>query len=123
LPTSTPAKLPGDEPNPYAMLPLCTKCLKRPAHTLLSLKYRIWDTETRVSEVESVCRRCSNLAWGEEIKCDSRDCPIFYTRIKERSRLSAMKDSVSPIIALMEKADDEAYSKRQESIERESLAW
>lgn len=126
LSAPVPAQIPGGEGSPYAMLPLCAKCLKRPAHSLLSLKYRIWSTETRVSEVERVCRRCSNLAWGEEIKCDSRDCPTFYTRIKERSRLSALKDNVGPVIELMEKADDEVYMARDESKERsksEKLAW
>jgi len=101
-------------------------CLKRPAHSLLSLKYRVWDTETRVSQVDSVCRRCSNLAWGEEIKCDSRDCPVFYTRIKERSRLSALQDSVFPLIELMEKEDDETYLEREESRVKDAskkLAW
>jgi DNA polymerase zeta len=126
LPQAPLAHLPGGEANPYAMLPLCAKCLKRPAHSLLSLKYRIWNSETRVSEVEMVCRRCSNLAWGDEIKCDSRDCPVFYTRIKERSKLSAMKDSVGPVIELMEKADDDAFLEREESKESsksEHLDW
>ncbi|RYN87811.1 DNA polymerase zeta catalytic subunit [Alternaria tenuissima] len=126
LTTSAPAQFPRGEVKPYAMLPLCVSCLKRPAHSLLSLKYRVWDTETRVSQVDSVCRRCSNLAWGEEIKCDSRDCPVFYTRIKERSRLSALQDSVFPLIELMEKEDDETYLEREESRVRDAskkLAW
>lgn len=126
LPSSPPAHLPGSENNPYAILPLCAKCLKRPAHSLLSLKYRIWDSETRVAEVDQVCRRCSNLAWGEEIKCDSRDCPVFYTRIKEHSRLTALKDSVGPVIELMDKVDDETVLDREDSRgsdESEGLAW
>ncbi|KAI4637669.1 hypothetical protein J4E83_000486 [Alternaria metachromatica] len=126
LPQNPPTHLPGSENNPYAVLPLCAKCLKRPAHSLLSLKYRIWDSETRVAEVEQVCRRCSNLAWGEEIKCDSRDCSVFYTRIKERSRLTALKDSVGPVIELMEKVDTEAGLEREDSRgggEGEELTW
>ncbi|KAL1796931.1 hypothetical protein ACET3X_005471 [Alternaria dauci] len=123
LTTSVPAQFPGIEAKPYAMLPLCVNCLKRPAHSLLSLRYRAWETETRVSEIESVCRRCSNLAWGEEIKCDSRDCPVFYTRIKQRSKLLAMKDSVFPLIDLMEKADDEAVLESEDSGGRNELAW
>ncbi|EOA81418.1 DNA polymerase zeta [Exserohilum turcicum] len=91
----------------YAMLPLCAKCVKRPAHSLLALKYRIWTSETRVNEVEAMCRRCANLAWNEEIRCDSRDCPVFYSRVKEKSRLAALKDSVEPVIAIMENADED----------------
>ncbi|USP82770.1 uncharacterized protein yc1106_10044 [Curvularia clavata] len=86
----------------YAMLPLCAKCVRRPAHSLLALKYRIWDSETRVAEVETVCRRCSNLAWNEEIRCDSRDCPVFYTRTKEKSRLAALRDNVEPVVDIIQ---------------------
>ncbi|KAI4607353.1 hypothetical protein J4E80_009748 [Alternaria sp. BMP 0032] len=124
LPQNPPTHLPGSENNPYAVLPLCAKCFKRPAHSLLSLKYRIWDSETRVAEVEQVCRRCSNIAWGEEIKCDSRDCSVFYTRIKERSKLTALRDSVGPVIELMEKVGEDADLKREDSRESsKELTW
>ncbi|KAG9187773.1 DNA polymerase zeta [Alternaria panax] len=115
LTTSVPGQFLGEEADPYVMLQICVNCLKRPAHSLLSLKHRMWETETRVSQIESVCRRCSNLAWGEDIRCDSKDCPIFYTRIKERSRLLAIKDSVLPVIEMMETADDEAILEREDS--------
>jgi DNA polymerase zeta len=128
LPPSPAPHLPGGQTNPYAILPLCVKCIKRPAHSLLSLKYRIWNSETRVSEVEMVCRRCSNLAWGEDIKCDSRDCSVFYTRIKERSKLAALRNGVGPVIELMEKVDDEMFMNGEDGIGKEKengegLAW
>jgi DNA polymerase zeta len=91
----------------YAMLPLCAKCVKRPAHSLLALKYGIWNSETRMAEVNAVCRRCSNLAWNEEIRCDSRDCPVFYSRIKEKSRLAVVKDSLEPVVKAMERIMDD----------------
>lgn len=110
------------------MLPLCIKCMKRPAHSLLALKYRIWNSETRVNEVETVCRRCANLAWNEEIRCDSRDCPVFYSRVKEKSRLAALRDSVEPVIAVMEnmEEEDEEVMGTVGEVGRagsESLAW
>jgi hypothetical protein len=51
---------------------------------------------------------------------------VFYTRIKERSRLSALQDSVFPLIELMEKEDDETYLEREESRVKDAskkLAW
>jgi DNA polymerase zeta len=112
-----PPSLPGLESNPYMMLPLCGDCMKRPAHSLLALKYRIWNGETRVSHVDSVCRGCAKLPFGEEIKCDSRDCPVFYTRIKEKSKLAAVKDTVAPVIRILEEAgdEDELDMQREES--------
>jgi DNA polymerase zeta len=123
LPPPAP-NLPGSETNASAMLPLCAKCLKRPAHSLLSLKYRIWNGETRASNVDSVCRNCANLALGEEIKCDSRDCPVFYTRIKERSRLEVLRDSVATVVRVMEEGSgEEGSSGGGERVASGDLAW
>ncbi|RAR07607.1 DNA polymerase zeta catalytic subunit [Stemphylium lycopersici] len=69
---------PGAEPNAYALLPLCTKCIKRPAHSLLTLKYRIWTAETRAAEVNA-----------------------------EKSRLGALRESVGPVVGIMEGLGEE----------------
>ncbi|KAF1941544.1 hypothetical protein EJ02DRAFT_377518, partial [Clathrospora elynae] len=102
-----PPRIRGVDTDPYAMLPLCAQCLKRPARSLYALRTRIWNTETRVQEVNAVCRSCSNLAWGDGIACDSRDCPVFYSRIKECSKLAGMKASVEPVIGFLERGDGE----------------
>ncbi|EMD65497.1 hypothetical protein COCSADRAFT_180252 [Bipolaris sorokiniana ND90Pr] len=111
----------------YAMLPLCAKCVKRPAHSLLALKYRIWNSETRMKEVDAVCRHCANLAWNEEIRCDSRDCPVFYSRIKEKSRLAVLRESVGPVVEVMEgmmdgeDEEEDKYAGKQGN--GDDLAW
>ncbi|KAF2691597.1 hypothetical protein K458DRAFT_425528 [Lentithecium fluviatile CBS 122367] len=104
-----PPTIPGVELDAYVMLPLCESCLKKPARALLALKNRIWKSEQRVKQVDMVCRSCSNLAWGEEIRCDSRDCPVFYTRIRERSKLAGLKDSVGRVIEVLEEKNDRGY--------------
>lgn len=102
-----PTYLPGVEADAFAMLPLCEKCLRRPARALLNLKERIWKSEVRVKEVDMVCRSCSGLAWGEEIKCDSRDCPVFYTRVRERSKLAGLKAGVGSMVEVLEESIDD----------------
>jgi DNA polymerase zeta len=102
-----PQAVPGVEVDAYAMLPLCERCLKKPARALLALKDRIWKSEQKAKQVDMVCRSCSNLAWGEEIKCDSRDCPVFYTRIRERSKLAGLKDGVGRVVQVLEDKDME----------------
>ncbi|KAF1958896.1 hypothetical protein CC80DRAFT_533856 [Byssothecium circinans] len=104
---SLPPSIPGIEPDAYAMLPLCDKCLKKPARALLTLKERIWESEQRVKRVEMVCRSCSNLPWGEESRCDSKDCPVFYTRVREKSRLAALKEGPGRVVELLERKEDE----------------
>ena len=123
-----PPHIPGVNADAFALLPLCSKCLRRPARSLLALKERIRNSEVRVKQVDMVCRNCSNLAWGEEIKCDSRDCPVFYTRIRERSRLAGLKDSVGGVIEVLE-GDNEVEEPvveregRSDRIGREELSW
>ncbi|KZM19879.1 DNA binding [Ascochyta rabiei] len=132
-----PTYLPGVEPDAFAMLPLCEKCLRRPARALLSLKQSIWKREVRVKEVDMVCRSCSGLAWGEDIKCDSRDCPVFYTRVRERSKLAGLKAGIGSVVEVLEDGIDdglpevevEGSTKQETSKETsigalsEGLAW
>jgi DNA polymerase zeta len=96
-------------PSALSQLPLCTRCLRRPATALLALKERVWKAETRVKDVDSVCRSCSGLAWGEEIRCDSRDCPVFYTRTRERSQLATLKEGTGRVVGELEEGIEEEY--------------
>jgi DNA polymerase zeta len=104
------SKLPPVPPKLNALdtglrLPLCKQCLRKPARTLLGLKNIIWKSEKRVSNINSICRSCSNLAWGDAIRCDSRDCPVFYTRIRENSRLAGLRDDLGRVIEALEDDD------------------
>jgi DNA polymerase zeta len=109
--------IPGVELDAYATLPICAKCLLRPARALLALKERIWESETRAKQIDMVCRNCSDLAWGEEVNCDSRDCPVFYTRLRERSKLAGLRDGVGNAIEILQEERDEKVNER--GLERE----
>lgn len=113
----------ADGHNAFAMLPLCAKCLVRPARSLLALKTRLCGREIRVKEVESVCRSCSGLPWGEEIRCDSRDCPVFYTRIREGARLKGLRESVGAVIGVLEKDDEGEEMRRTKHGKGGELDW
>jgi DNA polymerase zeta len=104
---SPPPMIQGIEMDEFAMLPLCSGCLIKPARSLLALKARLWKTEQRAKQIDLVCRSCSNLAWGEEVRCDSRDCPVFYTRIRERSKLTGLREGVGTVIEVLEEERDE----------------
>lgn len=86
-------------------LPLCKQCLRKPARALLSLKNIICKSEKRASNINAICRSCSNLAWGETIRCDSRDCPVFYTRTRENSRLAGLRDDLGRVVEALEHDD------------------
>ncbi|KAF2440746.1 hypothetical protein P171DRAFT_420696 [Karstenula rhodostoma CBS 690.94] len=98
-------------------LPLCKQCLKKPARALLGLKHIIWKSEKRASNINTICRSCSNLAWGDTIRCDSRDCPVFYTRIRENSRLAGLRDDLGRVVEALED-DDYRFDEESPDIER-----
>ncbi|KAH7126951.1 hypothetical protein B0J11DRAFT_432216 [Dendryphion nanum] len=106
----------------FHTVPLCTNCLKKPANSLLALKTRMWKNETRAKQIDVICRNCSNFAWGEEVRCDSRDCPVFYTRVRERSKLMALKEGVCSVIEMLE---DEHTTDLEKEVDnkRATLEW
>lgn len=85
-------------------LPLCQTCRhKRTPRTLLALRAKINKAENRVSNLEAVCRSCAGLAFGEEVKCDSRDCPVFYTRTKARTQRGVVVGGAGRVLEALER--------------------
>ena len=87
------SKLPPRAPGlDHAVIPVCEQCLSEPANSLYTMKMRLREAERVQGATHAVCRSCSGLAWGEEVKCDSKDCPVFYSRVradKKRARCLA----------------------------------
>lgn len=83
-------------------LPICEDCAKAPARSLFTLRTRLHRAERRVANIEDVCRNCAGLAFGEEIKCDSRDCPVFYTRVREDAALRSLENRFEPVVEDLE---------------------
>ena len=79
-------------------------------------------------ELQSIIGRLSSKAITlpeDDIKCDSRDCPVFYTRIKETSAFESMKERVDGVVEILEEQDDEEDSAepsdQEESEEQDDL--
>ncbi|KAF1809952.1 putative DNA polymerase zeta catalytic subunit [Eremomyces bilateralis CBS 781.70] len=85
------------------VLPICKDCLHDPAQTALLLRRRIQMAETRVRDIDAVCRTCENTAFGDEVSCNSKDCPVFYTRVKERAKSRAVKGSTEVVLKKLER--------------------
>ncbi|KAI9819216.1 MAG: DNA polymerase zeta [Pycnora praestabilis] len=88
-----------------AELPICNGCLQQPANSLLILRSNLLKAENKAVDLEKVCRSCAGLAWGEEVKCNSKDCPIFYTRTRHMASLGTTKVLLAPVMEVLE-ADD-----------------
>ncbi|RMJ21375.1 hypothetical protein PHISP_07753, partial [Aspergillus sp. HF37] len=61
--------------------PLCATCLQTQPHiALLTAQSRLQQAEKRAVDLHRVCRSCIGVPFGDEVKCDSKDCPVFYSR-------------------------------------------
>ena len=70
---------------------LCDKCAVNIDKSLLVTQARVKKDEQQVASLAQTCRSCAGISWGEDVQCDSRDCPVFYTRTRQMSRLKRTK--------------------------------
>ncbi len=80
---------------------ICNSCVTKAPNSLLVLTSRVNKAHKEACNLEKVCRSCAGLAWGEEVKCDSKDCPVFYTRVRHMARLRNTRDVTRPTIDML----------------------
>ncbi|KAI3397309.1 hypothetical protein diail_10966 [Diaporthe ilicicola] len=77
---------------------LCGRCRRDAAGSLLQLQTRLNREEKRYMEVVRVCQSCAGLSPLDDVPCDSKDCPVFYTRRKQEARLRSERAIVEPVV-------------------------
>ncbi|KAL6713544.1 DNA polymerase zeta [Lecanora helva] len=82
---------------------ICTQCIEEADVSSFELCSRLQNAETKAVAVEKVCRSCAGLAWGEDVKCDSKDCPVFYTRTRHNASLRSSKAVLEPVIGMLKR--------------------
>lgn len=92
---------------------LCPACRANTPGSLFTLQTRVAAEERSFQDVLSICRTCSGLSPLEDVRCDSKDCPVFWTRTKQRTKVVGMRATVGPVIRTLTEA----------SIERAALEW
>ncbi|KPI43322.1 DNA polymerase zeta catalytic subunit [Cyphellophora attinorum] len=88
--------------------PICSSCLDQAPHSLLLLKAKLARAQQRSAGLLKVCRSCSGLSWNESVRCDSKDCPVFYTRTRTRAALTNDEAVFGPIVSLLEEKQNES---------------
>ncbi|KAH8882465.1 hypothetical protein GQ53DRAFT_733954 [Thozetella sp. PMI_491] len=81
---------------------MCRRCRRGRAPSMLQLHARISREEKKLADVVKVCQSCSGLGPLEEVQCDSKDCPVFYTRVKQAAKLKTEKAIVMPALRRLE---------------------
>ena len=84
---------------------ICARCMQHADNSLLTLHSRLNRAERKAVNLENTCRSCANLPWGEEVKCDSKDCPVFYTRTRHMAGIRSGKRLAKPVMATLEELE------------------
>lgn len=92
--------------------PLCPACRSRRDASLYTLQSRLAKEERKYEEVLSICRGCSGIGPVEEVTCDSKDCPVFWTRMRQLGKVRQERAVAGPVIKGL-----------VEGVERLSLEW
>lgn len=95
-------------------LPLCDVCRQDKAQdALFALRTKLRKAEKKARDMNDVCRDCADLAPADEVKCDSRDCPVFFSRLKADTHLGVVRNGVGRVLEALE----------DEVCRRETLNW
>lgn len=90
--------------------PICNNCFQQAPRSIVELRSRLIRAERKAAQMAKVCRSCSGLGWNEEIRCDSKDCPVFYSRTRQRAAVANEEAVVMPVLRSLEmkqEADDD----------------
>ncbi|KAI0118168.1 DNA polymerase family B [Nemania sp. FL0031] len=77
---------------------ICTRCQADVPASVLKLQTQLNGEERKLLDVTKICQSCAGLAPLDEVSCDSKDCPVFYTRMKQAARYRAERGTVQPAI-------------------------
>lgn len=80
-------------------MPLCSRCKRDVPGSMLKLQTRLNLEEKKYMEVVKVCQSCAALSPLDEVPCDSKDCPVMYSRLKQFSKLRNERAVVDPVVS------------------------
>lgn len=86
-------------------LPLCAVCRADASTSLYALRERRKQAEAKARNVEVVCRNCAGLDWAEDVTCDSKDCPVFYTRVRAKAKFTSGQRLLDSVMERLEAED------------------
>ncbi|KAF3941307.1 hypothetical protein ABW19_dt0201808 [Dactylella cylindrospora] len=84
---------------------ICEACLEDVDGSLYKLRNRLSKMEKKSSGLSKICRSCADIAPGDEVGCDSKDCPVFYGRKRMETNLRAERAAVEPFVKYLQELD------------------
>ncbi|KAI1779003.1 hypothetical protein F4818DRAFT_403107 [Hypoxylon cercidicola] len=84
---------------------ICARCRRNAPASLLKLQSQLNREERKLTDVTKICQSCAGLAPLDSVPCDSKDCPVFYTRMKQQARYRAEKSVAEPAVKQLLEGD------------------
>ncbi|KAF8419727.1 hypothetical protein EV426DRAFT_614503 [Tirmania nivea] len=84
---------------------VCTECIMDRDTSVYKLSTQLKKSEKRNTDFHAICRSCASLTPAEEVSCDSKDCPVFYSRVRQAGTLAADRQSIGQAIKALEDLD------------------
>lgn len=66
---------------------ICRTCRQDSVGSVYAISSRSRASESHHMELQAICSDCCCIPFGDEVACESRDCPVFYSRLKAKSAL------------------------------------
>ncbi|RDW77392.1 putative catalytic subunit of DNA polymerase zeta UPR-1 [Coleophoma cylindrospora] len=77
---------------------VCPNCLADKPTALLSLRSRLGNVEKKFMDLQRICQSCSGISPLDDVRCDSKDCPVFYTRTRHGTQLKMERAVLEPVM-------------------------
>jgi DNA polymerase zeta len=91
-----------------AEFPICSSCISQPHISFFTLTSRLQQAERRINNLLKICRSCMGVPFGDDVKCDSKDCPVFYSRTRDMANWSHSTAVLEPIIRILAEQSERA---------------
>ena len=86
--------------------PICNNCFENAPQSMLHLQAKLSRAEKKTADMAKICRSCSGLAFAEEVCCDSKDCPVFYSRTRLKSAFANSRAQILPVLKVLQGQED-----------------
>jgi DNA polymerase zeta len=89
---------------------ICNSCKDQASQSLLNLRARLIRGERKKAQMTAVCRSCEGGGWTEQVRCESKDCPIFYSRTRHKAAQANDEAQLGPVIRMLEEKEGSGLS-------------
>ncbi|KAI5303319.1 hypothetical protein KEM56_007679 [Ascosphaera pollenicola] len=86
---------------------ICDVCWRARHASLLRLNMRLRDVEKRTVRLQAISRSYMGVPHGDLTKCDSKDSPTFYARMKAEYELNALHAQLESAMNCLGSAEEE----------------